>query len=328
MTSDPVIAWLLATDPAIAWQVQRDLLDASEDVWRPLRSRVEHEGWGARLLAHQDSDGQWAGGAFFPHDFSRELWEAEGQPWTATTYALTDLREWGLDPTSETARRTADLVGRNSRWDHDGQSYWAGEVEECINGRTLADGAYFGADVTGIADRLLTEQQPDGGWNCERAEGSTRGSFHSTINVLEGLLEFEKATGRADVASARHTGEEFLLSRSLFRRLTAGTMTCSAAWITCAPPDSTTPPARTRASARRWTGSAARPRTTAGGRWNPAPAAGFGSMSTTASVCRPPGSPSAPDACCGGLTTLEELAHDGHQLGDAPGHAGSLRGLR
>lgn len=222
MTSDPVIAWLLATDPAIAWQVQRDLLDASEDVWRPLRSRVEHEGWGARLLAHQDSDGQWAGGAFFPHDFSRELWEAEGQPWTATTYALTDLREWGLDPTSETARRTADLVGRNSRWDHDGQSYWAGEVEECINGRTLADGAYFGADVTGIADRLLTEQQPDGGWNCERAEGSTRGSFHSTINVLEGLLEFEKATERADVASARHTGEEFLLSRSLFRRLTDG----------------------------------------------------------------------------------------------------------
>ena len=103
MTNDPVIAWLLATDPAIAWQVQRDLLDASEDVWRPLRSRVEHEGWGARLLAHQDSDGQWAGGAFFPHDFSRELWEAEGQPWTATTYALTDPREWGLDPTSETA---------------------------------------------------------------------------------------------------------------------------------------------------------------------------------------------------------------------------------
>lgn len=110
MTSDPVIAWLLATDPAIAWQVQRDLLDASEDVWRPLRSRVEHEGWGARLLAHQDSDGQWASGAFFPHDFSRELWEAEGQPWTATTYALTDPREWGLDPTSETARRTASLV--------------------------------------------------------------------------------------------------------------------------------------------------------------------------------------------------------------------------
>jgi len=29
----------------------------------------------------------------------------------------------------------------------------------------------------------------DGGWNCEQENGSTRGSFHSTIEVLEGLLE-------------------------------------------------------------------------------------------------------------------------------------------
>ncbi len=47
----------------------------------------------------------------------------------------------------------------------------------------------------GIVDRLLTEQMEDGGWNCEQERGSTRGSFETTINVLEGLLEYERATG-------------------------------------------------------------------------------------------------------------------------------------
>lgn len=106
------------------------------------------------------------------------------------------------------ARRTVDLVGANAVWDHDGQ--WAG-------------GAYFGADVTGIVTRLLGERQPDGGWNCERANGSTRSSFHTTINVLEGLLEYRNATGEsAALNEARHTGEKFLLQRNLFRRLSTG----------------------------------------------------------------------------------------------------------
>src|SRR3954471_1372277 len=127
-THDPVIDWLLDSDPAIRWQVMRDLLDAPEAEWRAERAKVETDGWGARLLAVQDDDGQWAGGSFVPHGFTPALWEEEGQPWTATTYALTTLRELGLDPATERARRTAELVGRNSRWDHDGQPFWEGEV--------------------------------------------------------------------------------------------------------------------------------------------------------------------------------------------------------
>lgn len=222
MTAGPVLAWLLAQDPAIAWQAHRDVLGGAPAGWRPIRARVETEGWGARLLALADSDGQWAGGAFMPADFSRELWLSEGQPWTATSSALTDLREWGLEPGSVRAREIVELVGRNASWEHDGQSFWSGEVEECINGRTLAAGAYFGVDVAGIAERLLGEQQADGGWNCERAAGSTRSSFRSTINVLEGLLEFEQATGCDDVRAARQRGEEFLLARQLFRHLSDG----------------------------------------------------------------------------------------------------------
>jgi hypothetical protein len=213
------IAWLLDSDPSIRWQVMRDLLGADEAEWSTERAKVETEGWGAKLLSVQDADGRWAGGAFLPAGFTREEWKKEGQPWTATCFAVNQLREFGLDPESASARRTVELVGRNCKWEN-GQPFWQGETEECINGRTLADGAYFGADVAGIVALLLGQRQPDGGWNCDRSDGSTCSSFASTINVLEGLLEYESATGgTAESRDARRTGEEYLLRRSLYRRL-------------------------------------------------------------------------------------------------------------
>jgi hypothetical protein len=220
---EPATGWLLDSDPSIRWQTMRDVLGAPESQWRAERARVETEGWGARLLGLEDEDGQWAGGAFVPRGFDWQEWEDVGQPWTATSYALTQLREFGLDPSSDRARQAVEKVGASSRWDHAGQPFWAGEVEECINGRTLADGAYFGVNVAPIAARLAGERLDDGGWNCERANGSVRSSFASTINVLEGLLEYESATGGTPASrAARASGEEFLLRRSLFRRLSTG----------------------------------------------------------------------------------------------------------
>ncbi len=221
--TDNVIAWLLDGDPAIRWQVMRDLLDEPEQVWQAERAKVETHGWGADLLARQGEDGLWDGGVFVPAGFTREAWQQEGQPWTGAAYALNDLREWGLDPRSAAAHRVVRLVGQNGRWDEGDQPFWEGEVEECINGRLLADGAYFGVDMVALAARLVSERQPDGGWNCERANGSVRSSFDSTINVLEGLLEFERATGGTpESRTARQAGEEFLLERNLFRRKTTG----------------------------------------------------------------------------------------------------------
>jgi hypothetical protein len=201
---DAVIAWLCATDASLRWQVMRDLLDAPQDAWQAARALVETSGWGARPLAAQDADGQWAGGAFVPAGFTEALWQAEGQPWTTTCFALQQLREYGLDPASDAARRTVALIGAHARWDHDGQPYWDGEVEECINGRTVADGAYFGVDVSAIVARLLGEQQPDGGWNCDRCRGSVRSSFATTINVLEGLLAYQVAHGGNRRAGGAH----------------------------------------------------------------------------------------------------------------------------
>jgi hypothetical protein len=221
--SGSVISWLLDSDPSIRWQVMRDLLGAPEPEWTAERAKVETEGWGARLLSYEDEDGQWAGGAFLPRDFEAREWQEIGQPWTATTYSLSQLREFGLDPGSDLIQRAVGLIGANSRWDHAGQPFWEGEVEECINGRTVADGAYFGVDISPIVRRLVGERLDDGGWNCERANGSVRSSFATTINVLEGLLEYERATGGTpESRQARRSGEEFLLERSLFRRLSTG----------------------------------------------------------------------------------------------------------
>lgn len=222
-SSTSVIDWLLDSDPAIRWQVMRDLLDAPEAQWQAERAKVETEGWGAKLLSHQDADGQWAGGAFIPAGYSEEDWRTRGQAWTATCFSLQQLRDFGLDPSSERARRTIDLVGRNSRWDEGGQPFWAGEVEECINARTVSAGVYFGIDVSPIVTRLLGERQPDGGWNCERCNGSHRSSFHTTINVLEALFDYEQAKGSTpETRAARAAGETYLLERGLFRRLSTG----------------------------------------------------------------------------------------------------------
>ena len=215
-----VIDWLLEGDPAIRWQVLRDLTDAGPDEVAAERARVEHEGWGARLLAVEDPDGLWAGGACFPAAFRGG---GRGQPWTATMHTLQTLELLGLDPGSDAARRAISLVASNGRWEHDGQRYFAGEVEPCINGRTIGTGAYFGVDVTPIVDRVLDERLDDGGWNCEAERGSVRSSFDTTINVVEGLLELERTTGgSAAVRAARHGGEEYLLERTLLRRRSTG----------------------------------------------------------------------------------------------------------
>ncbi len=213
-----MIDWLLDSDPSIRWQVMRDLRHEHADGIAAERARIATEGWGARLLALQAPDGLW-GGTAWSHD------------WTDTFHVLELLRRFGLDPESEQARRAIGLVREHVRWG-DGspwESPWAenrffeGEVEPCINGNVVATGAYFGVDMTPLVDRLLGEQLPDGGWNCEVENGATVSSFGTTINVLEGLLEHERATGgTAEVGESRRRGEAYLLERRLFRRKSTG----------------------------------------------------------------------------------------------------------
>ncbi len=211
-----VIQWLLASDPSVRWQVMRDLTDASDEEVAIERAKVATEGAGARLLALQAPDGRWGGAA----------WNHE---WDSTMHVLTLLHEMGLDPESSEARRAVGLVRDRVTWrgcgpqEADDNPFFAGEVEPCINGQVAASGAYFGQDVQGIVDRLLGEQLADGGWNCEAPHSSMRSSFNTTICVLEALLEYERAgMGSPVLPSVRLRGQEYLLERHLFRRLSNG----------------------------------------------------------------------------------------------------------
>ena len=226
-----VLDWLLDSDPAIRWQVMRDLVHAPAEVVATERARVAAEGWGARLLALQGEDGQWAGGACFPARSSNWRDENQGQPWTATLPTLQLLSDFGVDPRCERMRQAVLLVRDHCRWEHAGQPFFSGEVEPCINGRAVTLGAYFHQDVNSIVERLLDEQLEDGGWNCETENGSVRSSFATTINVLEGLLAHERATGGSkESVAARRRGEEYLLERKLFRRKRTGGVV-NPAWL-------------------------------------------------------------------------------------------------
>jgi hypothetical protein len=278
---DPVVQWLLQGDPAIRWQVLRDLVNASEIEVATERARVEHEGWGARLLALRAPDGLWANGACFPGTAAfaaataRALAAGEppppfpspdpepaeaptdgssadpGQPWTATYPVLLDLCHLGVPPDSPVMQETAHLVARNCRWEYDGLPFFAGEADCCINAGTILIGAYMGVDVDQVVQRLVADQMPDGGWNCWAETRPAPASFASTLDVIDALLRWERHTGGSEqVRRARRNGEEYLLRRNLFRSLRTGEVVNPqwasfsyphAGTTTCSRPRSTSP---------------------------------------------------------------------------------------
>jgi hypothetical protein len=204
------VDWLLDSDSAIRWQAMRDLTDASSAAMAAERARVPREGLGAEILARQESDGSWR--------------RADAPVWLPTLFTLLLLRATGVDRAEPAVESAVARLEAGFRWDEEfgAKPFFDGEVEPCINGGALALGAYFGRPTQSLARRLVGEQLDDGGWNCE-APKSTRSSFHTTICVLEGLLEYERAVGSApEIAAARRRGEEYLLERGLFRRRSTG----------------------------------------------------------------------------------------------------------
>jgi hypothetical protein len=221
-----VTDWLYDGDPAVRWQTLRDVTAASPARLNEARPRVAHEGVAAEILAQQQPDGAWR--------------RPDKPTWRTTLFTMQLLRFTGIDPTSPAVRAALDRAESNLHWnDHDGcwdlrspqfggNGFFDGEVEPCINGGVLAFGSYCGHPSERLARLLLSQQLADGGWNCEAPENSTVSSYHTTICVLEGLLEFETAAATTtaaltiESAAARKRAEEYLLKRALFRRLSTG----------------------------------------------------------------------------------------------------------
>ena len=198
----------------------RDLTDEPAATVAAERARIATEGWGAQLLELQAPDG---------------LWAADRGRTTGRTRSTcsSSCAASGSIPRASRPGRAVGLVREHVTWRRwrrvrdawASNRFFEGEVEPCINGNVVSTGSYFGVDMAPLVDRLLGEQLPDGGWNCEVENGATVSSFGTTINVLEGLLEHERAIGgSAVVAAARRRGEAYMLERGLFRRKSTGEM--------------------------------------------------------------------------------------------------------
>src|SRR5690554_1738922 len=201
----------------------RDLADSPEAEWRAERARVETEGWGARLLSHQDDDSRWAAGAHFPATTYRAdtTMANRGRPPPTCCHCCgssgSNPPRRGCAGRSKRSVRTA--VGSTTA-SRTGKVRWSRASTESPSPMGPISGWTWHPSSRGWSPNASRTR---GGWNCEAEFGSVRSSFDTTINVLEGLLEFERATGgTAESKDARRSGEEYLLRRHLFRRLSTG----------------------------------------------------------------------------------------------------------
>jgi hypothetical protein len=200
-----VIDWLLEGDPAIRWQVMRDLTHSPEKKWLAEQEKVATEGWGARLLSHQDPEGRWTPRLY-------------GRKWISTTYTMVLLRRMGLprsDPRAITSCRLFMKEGQGTR----------SNSEMCIQSMVTALLYWFDVaeeDREPVLGFLLSRQLEDGGWNCDIH--SKHGSFHTSSAALEALRE-SAVTGSpraTEIAEAEARGQEFFLHHAMFRSHRSG----------------------------------------------------------------------------------------------------------
>ena len=217
--TNPVIHWLLDGDPSIRWQILRDLLDADESAVERERRKISRDGWGARLLAKQNAAGTWARGRSSDGLYSPK--------WISTTYTMLLLRDLGLPPNVRAVQRACKPLLDGGLQPDGGVSYgtwakWTRRGETCVTGMVLSILSYFDYEDSRLkilANHLLEQQMPDGGWNCRRYQGATHSSMHTTISALEGLLLYELhcQSKVRELRAAQSRAREFLLLHRLFR---------------------------------------------------------------------------------------------------------------
>ena len=210
MNNQQIIDWLLEGDVSLQYQVWRDLLGADK---KKLQSRIANEGWGNKILSKRNSDGHWGDRFYQPK-------------WISTHYTLLDLRNLNLPSNNEIVQETIELVLQNNMADDGGIRLGPSTSQHsdvCVNGMFLNYASYFKTPekkLHSIIDSILNEIMPDGGFNCRTTRsGAKHSSLHSTISVLEGFVEFQKAGYRyrkEEILSAQKSSIEFILVHQLF----------------------------------------------------------------------------------------------------------------
>ena len=210
MTDQEIIAWLLAGDVAIQYQTHRDLLRAE----RPdLQARIASEGWGMCFLAARNADGSWGHGFYQPK-------------WISTHYTLLDLRNLAIAPDRPEILASIVHILTHHKGSDGGvnPARSIAESDVCVTGMALNYACYFGAPpelLHSVVDYLLGEQMADGGFNCARHRpGARHSSLHSTLSVLEGILEYTRRGYTYHAGELRQVAaeaQEFILRHRLYQ---------------------------------------------------------------------------------------------------------------
>jgi hypothetical protein len=206
-----IIRWLLKGDVAIQYQVHRDLLGTEQ---YDLRERISKEGWGKRFMAKQLPNGHWGQKYYFPK-------------WTSTHYTILDLKNLGIAPYIPTISKTISTLLDEEIWeDGDGGINPSPNIVEsdvCLNGMFLNFACYFKIEenrLNSIIDFIILQRIPDGGFNCFfNRPGARHSSLHSTLSVLEGILEYELngyTYRQSELKQAVAASQEFILEHKLF----------------------------------------------------------------------------------------------------------------
>ncbi|NNK17691.1 MAG: hypothetical protein HKP49_00915, partial [Maribacter sp.] len=210
MDEEQILEWLLKGDVSIQYQVYRDLLGTNR---KDLQERIAYEGWGKQFLSKRKPNGNWGDRFYQPK-------------WISTHYTLLDLRNLNLSPTHKLVKESIAQVLKTSKAEDGGIQLGPStshHSDVCVNGMFLNYASYFNTpekELQSIVDSLLNEIMPDGGFNCRTTRsGASHSSLHSTISVLEGLWEFQKAGftyKKDDISTAIKSAEEFMLIHRLF----------------------------------------------------------------------------------------------------------------
>jgi len=203
------IKWLMDGDISVKYFVSKDLLREDKSVYEKYQQEIHKTGWVKRLIDLRDVEAKmWGGGIY-------------GPKWISTTYSMLDIKNFGVDPTLEFYQQSAKLlidelwVNRSPKKEF--------PLDLCICGMLLnlcCYGKLAHSAINLIVDLLLDYHMEDGAWNCALVHNPHHSSLHTTINVLEGFLEYKNNgyTYRIDeIDKAVKDAHEFILCHRLYK---------------------------------------------------------------------------------------------------------------